>query len=82
MPHIAVVVEVVHGGPQRGLEGVGVKLKQPQDNAPHQRGKEGERVTFRLGDESFLHGQPREGEQDPRQQVHVNLEKSRGVVRD
>lgn len=54
-----------------------VIFKQPQDNAPHQRGKEGERVVFRLGDESFLYSQPRESEQDPRQQVHVDLEESR-----
>lgn len=77
MPHVAVVVEVVHGGLQGGLEGVRVIFKQPQHNTPHQRGKEREGVVFRLGDEPFLHSQPRQGEQDPGQQVHVDLEKSK-----
>lgn len=74
MPHIAVVVEVVHGGLQRGLEGVWVILKQPQDDAPYQGGKERKRVTFRLGDKSFLYSQPRQGEKDSGQQVHVDLQ--------
>lgn len=73
VPHVAVVVEVVHGGLQRGLEGVGVILKQPQDDAPHQGGEEREGVMFRLRDESFLYSQSRQGEQDPGQQVHVDL---------
>lgn len=77
MPHIAVMVEVVHGGLQRGLQGVWVIFKEPQDNAPHQRGEEWERVVFGLGDKSFLYSQPRQGEQDPGQQVHVDLERSK-----
>lgn len=74
MPHIAVVVEVVHGGLQRGLEGVWVILKQPQDDAPHQGGKEWKRVVFRLGYKSFLYSQTRQGKKDPGQQVHVDLQ--------
>lgn len=54
-----------------------VIFKQPQDDAPHQRGEEWERVVFGLRDESFLYGQPRQGEQDPGEQVHVDLEKRR-----
>lgn len=54
-----------------------VIFKQPQDNAPHQRGKQWEWVAFRLGDKSFLDRQPRQSEQDPGQQVHVDLQKSR-----
>lgn len=54
-----------------------VIFKQPQDNAPHQRGEKGEGVVFRLRDESFLYGQPRQGEEDPGQQVHVDLERSK-----
>lgn len=73
MPYIAVMVEVVHGGLQGGLQGVWVILKQPQDDAPHQGGEEGERVMFRLGDKPFLYSQPRQGKQDPGQQVHVDL---------
>lgn len=73
MPHVAVVVEVVHRGLQGRLEGVWVIFKQPQDNAPHQRGEEWERVVFGLRDKSFLHSQPRQREQDPGQQVHVDL---------
>lgn len=74
MPHIAVMVEVVHRGLQWGLEGVRVILKQPQDNAPHQGGEQWERVFFWLGDESFLYSQAGKGKEDSRQQVHVDLE--------
>lgn len=78
MPHIAVMVEVVHWGLQGGLEGVWVILKQPQHNAPHQRGEQWERVAFRLGDKSLLHSQPRQRKQDPGQQVHVDLQRREG----
>lgn len=37
---------------------------------------------FRLRDEALLYSQPREGEQDPGQQVHVDLEKSKRVLTD
>lgn len=73
MPHIAVMVEVVHGGLQRRLKSVGVILKEPQDDAPHQCGKEREGVLLGLRDNSFLHSKPRQGEEDPGQQVHVDL---------
>ena len=35
MPHVAVVVQVVHGGLQGGLECMWIRLKLPQDRAPH-----------------------------------------------
>lgn len=73
MPHVAIMVEVVHGGLQRGLKCVWVILKQPQDDAPNQRGKEREGVLLGLRDNSFLYSQPRQGEEDPGQQVHVDL---------
>lgn len=74
VPHVAVVVEVVHGRLQRRLQRVWVKFKEPQDDAPHQGGKQRERVVFGLRDQSFLHGEPRQREQDSGQQVHVDLE--------
>lgn len=52
---------------------MGVILKQPQHDTPHQRGKEWKRVLLRRRDESFFDGQPRQGEQDSGQQVHVDL---------
>lgn len=58
VPHVAVVVEVVHRRLQGRLQRVWVIFKQPQDDAPHQGGKQRERVVFGLGDESFLHGEP------------------------
>lgn len=73
MPHVAVVVEVVHGRLQRRLQRVRVKLKEPQHDAPHQGGKQGEGVALGLRDQTFLHGEPGQSEQDPGQQVHVDL---------
>lgn len=73
VPHVAVVVEVVHRGLQRRLESVWVIFKQPQHDTPHESGKEWERVVFRLRDESFLYSQARECKEDPGQQVHVDL---------
>lgn len=58
VPHVAVVVEVVHRRLQGRLQRVWVIFKQPQDYAPHQGGKQRERVVFGLGDESVLHGEP------------------------
>lgn len=74
MPHVAVVVEVSHGGLKGGLQSVWVKLKQPQDDAPNQCGKKWERITFGCGDESFFYSQSGQGKQDSRQQIHVDLE--------
>lgn len=80
VPHVAVVVEVVHRWLQRRLQRVGVKFKQPQDDAPNQGGKQRERVVFGLGDQSFLHCKPGQSEQDPGQQVHVDLEEQEHSV--
>lgn len=80
VPHVAVVVEVVHRRLQGRLQRVWVKFKQPQDDAPHQGGKQGERVVFGLGDESFLHGEPGQRKQDSGEQVHVDLEEQKHSV--
>ena len=65
MPHVAVMVEVVHGGLQGWLEGVWVVLKQPKHDAPHQGGEEGEGITFGLGYVAFLNSQAGQGKKDP-----------------
>lgn len=75
VPRVAVMVEVVHWGLQRWLQGVWVILKKPQDNTPHQCGKEWEGVPSGLGDKSLLYRQPWEPKQDSGQQVHVDLRK-------
>lgn len=80
VPHVAVVVEVVHRRLQGRLQRVWVIFKQPQDDAPHQGGKQRERVVFGLGDESFLHGEPWQCEQDSGQQVHIDLEEQEHSV--
>lgn len=77
VPHIAVMVEVGHGGLEWWLQGVGIVLKQPEDYAPYQGGKEWEGVSLRLRDVAFLHSQPRQGKQNSRQQVHVYLGRRR-----
>lgn len=73
MPRVAVVVEVVHGGLERGLERMRIILKQPQHDSPNQRGEQRERVFFGLRDQTFLHRQPRQSKEDSGQQVHVYL---------
>lgn len=73
MPDVAVVVEVVHGGLQRGLESVWVILKEPQDDAPNKRSKQREGVVFGLRNDSLFHRQTGQSEEDPGQQVHVDL---------
>lgn len=55
VPDIAVVVEVAHGGLERGLQSVGVVLKEPQNDAPDQCCEQGEGVFLWLGDVAFLH---------------------------
>lgn len=73
MPHVAVVVQVVHGGLQRWLQGVGVILEEPENDAPHQSRKQWERISLRLRHVAFLHSQAGQGKENPRQQVHVDL---------
>lgn len=73
VPHLAVLVQVGHGGLQGGLQGLPVVLKEPQDCAPHQGSQQREGVLPGLGDVALLHSQPGQSEQDPGQQVHDNL---------
>lgn len=55
VPHVAVMVEVVHWGLQGWLQGVWVIFKQPQDNSPHKHREQWKRVVFRLRNKSFLY---------------------------
>lgn len=54
MPHVAVIIEVCHGGLQRWLKGVSVVLKEPEDESPDDSRKQREGILFWLWDEAFL----------------------------
>lgn len=73
VPHLAVLVQVCHGGLQGGLQGPPVVFKEPQHCPPHQGSQQREGVLPGLGDVALLHGQPGQAEQDPGQQVHDDL---------
>lgn len=74
VPHLTVVVQVGHGGLQGGLQSLPVVFKEPQDCPPHQGSHEREGILLGLWDVALLHSQPRQTEQDPRQQVHDDLQ--------
>lgn len=73
VPHIAVIVQVGHGGLQRRLQSLSVVFKEPENRSPHQSSNKWEGILPGLWDVALLHGQPRQAEQDSRQQVHNDL---------
>lgn len=74
VPHLAVLIQVGHGGLQGGLQSLPVVFKEPQHCPPHQGSQEREGILPGPWDVALLHGQPRQTEQDPGQQVHDDLQ--------
>ena len=64
MPHVAVLVQVGHGGLQRGLQRGPVVLEEPQDQPPQQPGEQRERVPPGLRDVALPHAQAAQGKQE------------------
>ena len=79
VPGVAVVVQVGHGGLERGLQRVALVLEEPEHDAPDDGCEPGEHGAVRLRGVASLDHQLDQCVQDAGQQVQVDL--GRGCVR-
>lgn len=78
VPHIAVLVQVGHGGLQRGLQCGSVVLKEPQHQRPQHCSEQRKWVPLGFRNVAFLHAQAAQGKQDTWKQVHGDLQGGSG----